>query len=296
MKLIDANYNNLKTLVINLDDYIDNYNKQLTYLENIGLNVERFSAINAKKNEHLNQSYKKYISKFALNFQPKSVIGCGLSHILCCKYIDDNYINNFDYFLIMEDDAFPLYEKEEFNSHLNNNLNEINLLDKNWDIIQLHSDAFFPTTQTYNTHYICGSTAAYLISKNGINKMLKEKVVSHADYIQQNFIKFNKYRVKNNLFYTNEDESLNRSISKKLSYYNLSLTTKSKFIEFINKYIISIPLRGEKTYKHFLEFKILKLPYMKKEYTANEVIDYLIGFFILKKMRKLIKNEKLILV
>ena len=48
---MNENYSNLKTLVINLDDYINNYNKQLPYLENLGLNVERFKAINAIKNE-----------------------------------------------------------------------------------------------------------------------------------------------------------------------------------------------------------------------------------------------------
>ena len=94
--LIKPDYSNLKTFVINLDDYKENYNKQLPYLESLGLKIERFSGINALKDEHLNSEYKQYISNFAFNFTPKSVIGCALSHILCCKCIYDNYINNYD--------------------------------------------------------------------------------------------------------------------------------------------------------------------------------------------------------
>ena len=283
---MNKNYTNLKTIVINLDDYIDNHKKQLPYLEKIGLDVERISAINAIKGEHLNPLYENYISKFALNFQPKAVIGCALSHILCAKYIDESYINDYEYFLIMEDDAFPVYDKEEFYNLLNKNLKEIEVLDKNWDIIQLHSDAFFPTNDTYATHYICGSTAAYLISRRGIEKTLDRKVYSHADFIQHNFLKFNKYRVKSNLFWTDEKNSVNRFVSgKNYSFYNLSLYAKTMLVEFINKFILSLPLRGEKTYSNFFEFKIIKLPYLQKEYTANEVIDYILGFILMKKLK-----------
>ena len=90
---IKPDYSNLKTFVINLDDYKENYEKQLPYLQSLGLNIERFSGINAIKNEHLKPEYKKYISKFALHFTPKSVIGSALSHILCCKHIFDTFIN-----------------------------------------------------------------------------------------------------------------------------------------------------------------------------------------------------------
>ena len=283
---MNKDYSNLKAIVINLDDYINNYNNQLPYFEKLELNVERISAINAIKNEHLNPIYEKYISRFALNFQPKTIIGCSLSHILAAKYIYDNYINDFEYFLIMEDDAFPIYEKYVFYNLLNTNLNEIEVLDKNWDIIQLHSDAFFPTIDTYATHYITGSTAAYLISKKGIIKTINSEIYSHADFIQHNFLKFNKYRLKSNLFWTDEKNSLNRlTVDKNYSFYNFSLYAKTKLVEFINNFIISIPLRGEKTYANFFEFKIIKLPYLQKEYTANEVLDCILGLILLQKLK-----------
>ena len=36
---INSDYSNLKTYIINLDDYKSNYTKQLPYLLNIGLQV-----------------------------------------------------------------------------------------------------------------------------------------------------------------------------------------------------------------------------------------------------------------
>lgn len=297
---IKSDYSNLKTFVINLDNYKENYIKQLPYLESIGLKVKRFSGINALKDEHLNPIYKQYISNFAFNFTPKSVIGCALSHILCCKYIYENYINIEDnniacgaispqYFLIMEDDAFPKYNKTEFYERLNKTIYEIQILDPNWEIIQLHSDCLYSTNDSYNTHFFTGSTAAYLISESGLKKNLKSKILSHMDFVEHNFIRYKKYRAKENLFYTNEKDSLNRNInnSKNLSYY--SLYFKSYILELINKYTHLFKLRGEKSYANFLEFKILKLPYFKKEYTANETIDYLLGLILTKKMIKYIK-------
>ena len=278
--MIDNNFKNLKSFVINLDDYKNNYDKQSSFLEDIGLYTERFSAINAIKNEHLEKKYSKYISNFAIYFTPKSVIGCALSHILCCKYIYDNYLydNKYEYFLIMEDDAFPKYNKEDFLHKLNKNLQDIEILDPNWDIIQLHSDAFFPTENTYITHYMCGSSAAYLISRKGIIKSINEKIISHADFIQHNFITYTNTELKKNLFYTDEKNSLNRVYSDKYNFYKMSVEIKSKILEYLK-----LPLRGEKKYNNFLEFKLLKLPYFDKEYTANEIIDYLLLGFLVKK-------------
>ena len=186
---IKPDYSNLRTFVINLDDYRENYEKQLPYLQNIGLKPERVNGINALKDEHLNPEYKQYISSYAFNFTPKSIIGCTLSHTLCCKLIYDNYIkkplniNEKIYFLIMEDDAFPIYNNKDFYENLNKTVSDIEILDSKWEIIQLHSDAFYPTQDTYNTHFACGSTAAYLISTVGIIKNLESKILSYSDFI-----------------------------------------------------------------------------------------------------------------
>ena len=291
--IIKYDYSNLKSFTINLDDYKDNYNKQAHYLSKIGLVSERFSGINALKDEHFKSIYKKYVSNFALNYTPKSVIGCALSHIMCCKHIYKNYIKKCkkrghtnisatNYFLIMEDDAFPLYEKYEFYEKLNKTLQDIEILDSNWEIIQLHSDGIMPTIDTYTTHIGSISAAAYIISKNAIIKTLQSKIYSHIDLIHHNFMNYNKYRAKENLFYTDERTSLNRIVSYKLSSYSLYL--KSKLFEFLNYYTNIIQLRGEKKFLHYFEYKIFKDPFFNKEFNANDIIDYFIGLKILSKL------------
>ena len=262
--LIKYDYSNLKSFTINLDDYKINYDKHSHYLLKLGIISKRFSGVNALKDEHLKSKYKKYVSNFALNYTPKSVIGCALSHIMCSKTIYKNYIkknaDNADYFLIMEDDVFPLYEKEEFYEKLNSTLHDITILDKDWEIIQLHSDGMLPTVDTYNTHSCVGSTAAYLISEKGIKKTLKCKIYGHMDWVHYNYIYYNKYRVKENLFYSDEKTSLNRIVSYKLSSYSLYL--KSKLFELINFYTNIIHIRGEKKFSHYFEYKIIKEPFL----------------------------------
>ena len=286
--IIKHDYSNLKSFTINLDDYKDNYNRQADSLLRLGIISERLSGVNALKDEHVKSSYKKYVSNFALNYTPKSVIGCALSHIMCCKYIYKNYIKKTkiraidNYFLIMEDDAYPLYEKDEFYEKLNKTLQEISILDKNWEIIQLHSDGIMPTIDTYSTHIGSISAAAYLISKSAIKKTLKSKIYSHIDLIHHNFMNYNKYRAKENLFYTDEKNSLNRIVSYKLSSYSLYL--KSKLFEIINYYTNIIQLRGEKKFLHYFEYKVLKEPFFNKEFNTNDIIDYIIGFKILSKL------------
>jgi|UniRef100_A0A6C0DY47 GR25 family glycosyltransferase involved in LPS biosynthesis len=287
--IIKYDYSNLKSFTINLDDYKENYNKQAHFLLKIGLVSERFSGVNALKDEHFKSIYKKYVSNFALNYTPKSVIGCALSHIMCCKHIYKNYIKKHkthdyarNYFLIMEDDAFPLYEKDEFYEKLNKTLQDIEILDSNWEIIQLHSDGIMPTIDTYSTHIGSISAAAYIISKKAIIKTLKSKIYSHIDLIHHNFMNYNKYRAKENLFYTDEKNSLNRIVAYKLSSYSLHF--KSKIFEFLNYYTNIIQLRGEKKFLHYFEYKIFKDPFFNKEFNANDIIDYFIGLKILSKL------------
>lgn len=288
--VIKYDYTNLKSFTINLDDYKSNYIKQAAELFKLGLVSERFSGVNALKDEHFKASYKKYVSNFALNYTPKSVIGCALSHIMCCKYIYKNYIkknkthqqHNPNYFLIMEDDVFPLYDKDEFYEKLNKTLYDIQILDSNWEIIQLHSDGIMPTIETYSTHIGSISAAAYLISKKAIKKTLKSKIYSHIDLIHHNFINYNKYRAKENLFYSDEKTSLNRIVSYKLSSYSLFL--KSKLFELINYYTNIIQLRGEKKFLHYFEYKVFKEPFFNKEFNTNDIIDYFIGLKILSKL------------
>lgn len=254
----------MKTFVINLDKYYNNYIEQKPYLENIGLKISRFKAINAIENEHL--QYTNYINNLALDFCPNSILGCSLSHILLSKQIANL---NEEITLIMEDDAFPKFNKKEFTNKLKETINEISILDKNWDIIQLHSDAPFPTYNTYFTHFLSGSTAAYLISKKGAIKMSKENVFWHIDIHTSANYKFKKYRSKENLFWTKENSSLNRNLKS-----NFCTNLISNFLTII------IPLRGEKTWNDFCNFKFIKLK--DKDIYIYEIINNFLFMIFLK--------------
>ena len=268
----------IKTSVVNLDKYRENYERQLPYLLAIGLKPERFSAINAIQDQHLD--YRDKISLFARYFTPKCIIGCSLSHILLCEKLflewSHNNNNTFEYFLIMEDDCFPHTEYNTvttFATIITETIQDITIIDPDWDLIQLHSDGVFPTHSTYHTHFFCGSTAAYLLSKRGLEKMSRERVTNHVDFVTQNFIKYNKYRAKRNIFYTDERSSVQRK------------TTGLQTLRF-KKAIIErlLPLRGEKDWGHLLQFKVIKIPGTDYEFTCNEMIDYLLAFYLVKKI------------
>jgi hypothetical protein len=266
-----------KTYVINLDKYEENYNKQKPYLEEVGINPQRFSAVNAIENEHLN--YKEHIHELALVLTPKSTIGCGLSHHLLIKKLSKM---PDEYFLIMEDDAYPIYEKEEFQLRLINTIKNISILDKKWDLIQLHSDAFFPCPETYDTHCFVGSTAAYLISQNGIHKMIKKKVKYHADMQTSMDLTMRKYRSRENLFWTDEKTSLQRMNSKGI-FFDAKVNILTKMV----------PLRGEKKWNDFLNFKALRMPGLDRELIVDETINYAILAFILYNGVQILNNKLL---
>ena len=256
----------MKTFVISLDKYINNFNYQKPFLEKLGLKVERFRGINGFENEHLKYYKNTNISLYLI---PTSIIGCGLSHILLCEFI---FQKQYEITLIMEDDAFPVYNKKKFNKLLNETIEEISILDKDWDIIQLHSDGPFPTNKTYFTHFLTGSTAAYLISKKGAEKMKNINIsnIWHIDLLTSINSKFKKYRSHYNLFWTKEDSSLNRS-EKNLFLTNL----------YANILTQIIPLRGEKTWDDFLKFKIIKIKNGKDIY-AYEIINSFLLIYICK--------------
>ena len=278
------NQKNIISFVINLDKYKDNYEIQIPYFNSINLTPKRFRAINAINDEHL--QYKNLINFISYYISPKSVIGCSLSHILLAQHLYSNYstFKNI-YFLILEDDVFPnenfTNNPKKFYHELNKEINNIKIIDKDWDIIQLHSDGLIDTKCTYSTHPFTGSTAAYLISFNGLKNMSKEKATFHIDFITQNFLKYRKYRSRQNFFYTNEKSSVNRD-----TQLSKSVSLKSFFLKRM------IPLRGEKVWDDYLNFKTLRIPFLNKEFTANNLLDLFIIICIIYKIdlkNKLIK-------
>ena len=211
----------------------------------------------------------------------KNILAIAFSHFRA--YRACNTLENGDRFLILEDDVFPKNEyldnSKQFYNDLNNEIENIKIIDKNWDIIQLHSDGLIDTKSTYTTHLFTGSTAAYLISFNGLKKMCNEKVTYHIDFVTQNFLKYRKYRSRTNLFYTNEKSSVNREMN-----YSKSTILKSALLQKI------IPLRGEKIWEDYLSFKSLRIPIINKEFTVNNLFD----FGLLFSLFYALKNKKIL--
>jgi len=275
----------IKTFVINLDRSIENYNRQRPYLESLGLDVYRFPAIDGSKDEHL--QYSHIVDTIYYEFVPKNIIAIALSHTFVCKYIQELIQNgNTDpYFLIMEDDAYPLYNKEHFHKHLQSTIRDIHTIDKEWDIISLHIDGpcnNFTNTCKNNYHIspTSASFAAYVISRNGIIKLANENIFWHIDGMTSINGKYRKYKSKKNLFWTDEKNSTNRE----------------KSILHIGKILNTLlPLKGEKTWNHILNYKVFRIPIIKKDITYHNIcicmsIIILLIIFILFYIRK-IRNK-----
>lgn len=243
----------IKAFVINLDGYESNYEKQKPYLENLGLDVNRFKGINASKDEHL--QYLDYINYVALEFTPKSVIGCSLSHILLAKYISENY--NDSYYLIFEDDTYPIKEynnKENFNSKLNEIINEINTIDSEWEIISLCS---FGTSRVDNyVNILTTCSAAYLINNKSVKKLATQNVTWHHDFVSN--LLYKKYKSKKNLFITDEIESTNRE-------------NQDIYLYKIKSYIISLCTDNNITPYNYISYKLIRIG--NTNYTINNFID-----------------------
>jgi GR25 family glycosyltransferase involved in LPS biosynthesis len=265
----------IKTFVINLDRTIDNYNRQLPYLLSLGLDVHRFRGVDGKKNEHL--QYRHIIDSMYYNFVCTSTLSISLSHILVSTYITeliDKNDNNDPYFLIMEDDAYPLYNRDTFQSIIDKTVSDIESFDKNWDIILLHEDNICNTyinkcdDFSYNIQSSSTSFAAYLVSRSGALKISTEKdFFYNLDKTTSNK-KYKKYKTKVNLFFTNETTSDNRS-----TIHN----SLSRFIEdILNRFFI---IKGEKKWNDILNYKVMKVPLIDCELTNIHII-VLIGIIV----------------
>lgn len=148
-------------------------------LEKYGLDntyrVEGIDGINLNLNDY---NIKENLTKFEL--------GCTLSHI---KAIQEAYINNQEYVLVMEDDCNFDYVK--YQKHTIKELIDImEEKNKDWDLLQLATcnrpDHNIRLSQSHD--YICkkfrNCTTCYLINKKGMEKIIgfKNKIYTQADY------------------------------------------------------------------------------------------------------------------
>jgi GR25 family glycosyltransferase involved in LPS biosynthesis len=236
--------------VITLNDTLG---KQGEELKAIGLNPIPFKGVDSRKDEHL--LYTDYVDQICLHTCPKSVIGCGLSHILLARKI---YYTGASVAIIMEDDAFPLVTN--IDDEIHKVLQEV---PDDWEIIKLHFDSPWKNN-TNKTGILPGSGAAYIINRKGMETMMNTRLKGHIDMQQGKVMKV--YKTKVNLFRTDEANSTNR------------IQIQSPLTTFLDSNVS----RGEgnKTWSDALSYKIFRIPNTDIEFNALHSVIFWIFVFV----------------
>ena len=208
----------MKAFIINLKNDIKRYERTKHELKKVGIKAKRFNAINGSNYKHDIQ-LQKNVTPFCKKFCNYKMIGCGLSHILLAQYLN-KYNTNFndDFYLIVEDDikVFDL----DIKNKINKIVNYYNTNFKSWDIILLFCQGLCFKNGTNKYNKLMGSTAAYLISKSGVEKMAKLQLSFHIDYIRNN----KNFKVFNGpqLFTTFDDNNFT-TFPKNIKVFNQTL-------------------------------------------------------------------------
>tara|TARA_Y100000389_G_scaffold169032_1_gene175039 strand:+ start:246 stop:1028 length:783 start_codon:yes stop_codon:yes gene_type:complete len=212
-------------------------------LNKTNLKYKRFEGIPGSQCKDTDY-YKKKTNLFCKLFSTDKIIGCGLTHI---KLIEDIYHkNNTPYAFIIEDDILLLKDKNfDYNYEINKIINYYNLTNPKWELIKLHS-----------FHLGLGSTAAYIVNRKGMEKIVNTKLNYHIDIQFNNFLNV---IIHENLFSTKdiytdyEDIFQNYFIenNQKIGFYLNShaiklLNINLKFIHIIIYLIFLVTLRGFK--------------------------------------------------
>tara|TARA_B100000902_G_C27292117_1_gene907750 strand:- start:805 stop:1584 length:780 start_codon:yes stop_codon:yes gene_type:complete len=254
-----------KTYIINLKKDTEKYKILSKKLDNIGINYERFNAIDGK---NLENKYNDYISIYK-KFIPQAIIGCGLSHFFICKQHFTNYKNIPA--LILEDDAEPLFKNyQQINNVLRN-------APKDWEIVLLYSHGITNyRDNTWKCNYGVGSTIGYLINYEGFKKRYNNyKLIYHTDF-ERWFTKTKIYKTPDLLV---EPCNYKSSTSSKYSL-NYSL------INFLN-WVFSYYLESEITqakFDMFCRYKQIRIPFVNIELDFLQIILIIIFLSVIYKI------------
>lgn len=223
---LNANNNKINLYYINMEKSTERKQRFLTRMQQFNnYNIIRVSAITPQVLHNFDIKSNLLCSLF---MKPEEV-SCTLSHL---KAIELAYNNNDPYALIVEDDLI-----------INKNINWnyfISKLPKDWDIIQLYA---FPTPHLNNntkniilkknwlvkTNIVLFSTAIYLISRQGMEKLLS-RFVKNTNIKQIMFINHNRHCLADNLIYNN----INRY------YFTLSFAQPEELDSTISNFALKI--------------------------------------------------------
>ena len=206
--LYDVHKNNrlkLKVVVLTLKEYNErekNINELLTIFKQLGIKNEIFYGVNGKniKNEVIDDENIKlvYENKQSIFYNTKSrsngqimscgELGCAWSHINIYKQLIDD--QNFDKYLILEDDALLTSDFETIVDILNN-------IPLESDVCHIGESTWYPfkiTNKINDFFYECerkyfNNTTSYIITKTGANKLLeftKNSILFPADDLLSN--------------------------------------------------------------------------------------------------------------
>ena len=199
-----------------------------------GMKPILFKCINGKNVDP--KIISEYIHPFFKYFMPKSAIGCAISHIMLWEKL---LASSDEKMLILEDDVIFAQKPEEFKYFLGKSLENV---PSDFDLLYLgcffcspkknkFSKLYHPIS--YNKKYevvnefinkpkIIFATHAYIISRNGADKLLrylKQKIATHIDFsIQQISNKGNIIAYVTNpilIYQTSNDNAISTNTSSK---------------------------------------------------------------------------------
>ena len=201
----------IPTYVINMNKDINKMDEITKNLESTDLEVMRFSAtlgkeapLELQKKYLAHSTYQKYTLPFVTDFMK----GCALSHL---RLYDEFLKGNDEYILVLEDDARLTSENQ--NSNISSKIKQIiSQYPSDWDIIRLIYQGFC-NVKSIDIKFLCGSTAAYLISRRGAQKMLKNGCVGNIDLCMSYLRDFKIYNHPEQLFEPPNPHSTSRYVS-----------------------------------------------------------------------------------
>jgi GR25 family glycosyltransferase involved in LPS biosynthesis len=280
--------------LINMDKDIDRLEKVKKECDIVNIKFERFPGV---KITDLSQNIlDKYIPEDIQKYGTNGMIGCGLSHLFIWK---DAIKKNYNNILILEDDVTFT---NNFNEILQNAMNE---LPNDYDILYLglkDSICIPPKDTSFNYIYkplFPLLTHAMIISKNGLNKLVKYiiKINDHIDWIiARNKDKLNIYATKEKIANQIWDNSNNSNLKTFPKIINFFLDKIYDCHKIPQSYEYNFQLYKYKgniitvmTYKIFILgllsnihniILFLCLLYFVYDYDKFNLIIFLLGYFI----------------
>lgn len=221
------------TYVINLEKDKHKWEKMQSNFKNTHIKLIRFNAIYGANLTEDDKNFKQnHITKKCNLICTDGIIGCGLSHIKLANYIINNEKNYYS--LVLEDDVNPIVS-----NFRNEIIKEINNAPNDADIIKIY---YHGACKNPNSKFLmCGSTAGYIITKKGAEKLSNFKLDFHIDWQMQqtsNFIIYNSNKIL--LSENVEDSTISeRNILNKID--NININGLNPISWYFNQAFFKIP-------------------------------------------------------